>query len=133
MTTEALLYIARGLERLAADPDGIWKDEVLRLAKFAKAEAGVPQPAEQAPKMESIVSISKLKKGDVVFRHWGQDGVPPLNDVYQVLKVSRRAHLVSVLSVDGQQLTFKPWDVSYFMPREQAKRLSIPWRFRITW
>lgn len=133
MTTEALLYIARELERLAADPDGIWKDEVLRLAKFAKAEAGVPQPAEQAPKMERIVSISKLKKGDVVLRHWGQDGVPPLNDVYQVLKVSRRAHLVSVLSVDGQQLTFKPWDVSYFMPREQAKLLSIPWRFRITW
>lgn len=137
MTAEALLFISRRLEGVAdeAMPNAALRDYLLELSRFAKKEAGLEPVADDLapPTPVKVMGVECLRKGDVVCRWW-QDGTPPpFNDVFQVLYVHRKERKVTAVAVDGTQITLRPWNFSHRWPREVARKLSIPWRYRITW
>lgn len=137
MSSEALLHVAQELERLAGDPQGIWKDDVLRLARFARARADDERTsaAPDAPQDpgKAFIPLHKLRKGDVVIKAWPDGTIPPTDVMFQVLRVLHKKKRVSVLTIDGRQLTLAQWDYDHCWPREQARKMPVQWRFRITW
>lgn len=130
MTTHALLHIADELERLARDPSGIiFHDDVLRLAKFARGEAGQEVGAIPAPEAERPLSIRRLCIGDVLARRWSDETTPPVDPLFKVVKTHRKQRKVSVVTPDGRQLTLPLCEFTHRWPRDAAHHLHIAWRF----
>jgi hypothetical protein len=131
MTTHALLHIAQELERMATDPDGAWPDELQRLAKFARGEAGeVPSGEHPSPEVLDRLDIGRISRGDVLARAWPEDGTLPADDqLYMVVRAHRKGRRVSVVDMSGVQLLLPLCEFTHRWPRDVAKNLHFAWRF----
>jgi len=133
MTMQALLHIAHELERMAKDPDGPFKDELVRLASFARGEAGqVPTGEHPSPEVLAQIDIGRICRGDVLARAWPEDGTLPADDeLYLVVRAHRKGRRVSVVDMKGVQLLLPLCEFTHRWPRDVAKKMPFAWRFSL--